>query len=382
MKSRARLGAAKATLKTKKVKASKIAQYLADAKHMGDEPDFRGKTVEGLELVAAYNWYNYMCSKSDARQYLEEYLKSSGKKSELQALKRVPDVWVNLQAGWMARLMSRGAVVDQTAFKRRLQETLAKAGTKQDQESEADQPKVQPVRVSVQDRTAEKVSDTIGELEETIDRDGWTVDVYDWLTRKQVPPLYAKKAAEFFKPVAEEAEEVIRRDVAPQLAEGYKRFTKAQLKARAEFYRKLMVDCERFADVAKKQKAPRKKKTVTAEKRLKGLKYQKESKDFKVASVNPEKLLGAQELWTFNTKYKTLHCFRATDAGGLSVKGTSIADYSESSSFGYRLGRKAEDSIAVALKGGKRALSALVKGLKPCDLQHRCNENTILLRAE
>lgn len=382
MKSRARLGAAKATLKSKKVKASRVAQYLADSKHMGDEPDFNGRPVSGLELLAAYNWYNYMCSKSDARQYLEEYLKSSGMKSELQALKRVPDAWVNLQAGWMARLMVRGAVVDKHAFDRRLQETLDKEDTKAAVEQEPVQEKPDRVPVTVQDRTSERVSDAVGELEETIDRDGWTVDVYDWFTRKQLPPLYARRAADFFKPVADEASEVLKRGADPQLLEGYKRFTKAQLRTRAEFYKKLLVDCERFADVAKKQKAPRKKKPVSVEKKLKAFKYQKESKDFKVASINPEKVIGAQELWTFNTKYKTLNCFKARDAGGLTVKGTSLADYSESDSSGYRLGRKAEDSIAVALKGGKRALSALVKGLTACDLQHRCNENTVLLRAE
>ena len=382
MARRSMLTAAK-SLKTKKIKASKVAQQLADMKHMGDEPDYNGKAIDsGVQFAKILNWYNYMCTRSDAREYIETYLKSVGRNADLKELKKVPDAWVNLQAGWTARLLSRGAKgVVKDVFETRLKETLARAGSKVEEITEETIKEEKP-KVNVRERVADRASDTIGELDELIDNDGYTIDVYDWLTKKQIPPATAKKIRDFFKPIADEAEELISRGADKQLVEGYNHMTKAEQKQRCAFYTKLISDCERFADVTKKQKAPRKKKPVPVEKKLKDLKFQSESKEYKVASIKPEKIVTASELWTFNTKYKTLNVFRARDAGGLDVKGTTIINYDEKTSKGYRIGRKTEESLAVALSGGKRAVNDLIKKLTECTLQHRSNENTILLRVE
>jgi len=368
-------------IKTKKVRPSKAAQYLADAKHMGDEPDVRGRSLDGMELLAALNWYNYMCSRTDAREYVETYLKANGRTAELRELRRVPDAWINLQAGWYSRMITRGGLVSREVLERRIQEMLSRSGSRVEDEEEP-AVKVVEVKPSVRERVIDKASDVIGELEEVIDQQGYAVDVYDFLTKRQVAPMLARRVREFFKPVCEEAQELIGRDPDPQLVEGYRRFSKAQLRQRAAFYQKLLDDCDRFSDVAKKQKAPRKKKPVSVEKVLKGLKFQRESKEYKVVSISPEKVVGAGELWTFNTKYRTLSFFQAQDRGGLSVKGTTLVGYDESLSKGYRIGRKTEEAVGIILKGGKRAVSKLLEGLKECTLQHRCNENTILLKVE
>jgi hypothetical protein len=200
------------------------------------------------------------------------------------------------------------------------------------------------------------------------------------MQRKQLPSSLANKVAEFYKPIAEEAGELIKKDCDPGLREGYTNYTMAQLKQRAAFYESILADCARHASNAKKQKAVRKKKVVTADKKLKNLKYQKESKEFKVVSINPEKMLGAGELVTFNTKYKLLTVFNALDRSGLGIKGTTVTNYDEEKSKSYRIGRKTEENVEVALRGGKRAMSKMLESLKTCPLQLRINENTILLR--
>ena len=373
-------------LKTKKVKASKVAQQLADMKHMGDEPEVAGKGRRQLDMLLVLSWYNYMCSRHDARNYMETYLKSQGRTADLRTLKRVPDVWINLQAGWFARILTRGGVGFEESFELRLRETLAKAGARSDDDVEKPVVEKPKFASTIQDRVADKASDAIGELDELIDEKGWAIDVYEWLTKKQVTPVTARKIRDFFKPIAEEAMElnsaraVGGRNVDKQLLEGYAYLTKAQVKERAVFYMKLINDCERFADVAKKQKAPRKKKPVPVEKKLKGLKFQLESKDYKLASIKPEKIIGAEELWTFNTKYRTLTAFYALDRGGLDVKGTAITNYDPERSKTYRVGRKTEQHVATALKGAKRAINKMLEELKTVGLQHRVNENTILLR--
>jgi hypothetical protein len=57
------------------------------------------------------------------------------------------------------------------------------------------------------------------------------------------------------------------------------------------YRQKMYADMLQFADNKKKQRAPRKKKEVTTDKKLKSFNYQKDSKDFRVVSLNPEKIL-------------------------------------------------------------------------------------------
>ena len=391
MARRTMLTAAKG-LKNKKVRTGKVAQQLADMKHMGDEPEVNGKSRSELDLLKLLNWYNYMCSRSDARQYIETYLKSKGRHNELKALRNVSDTWINLQAGWYARIITRGGIGWEESFELRLRETLDKAGTNTEEniedKNQPEKPALKIKPVNIQDRIADKASDIIGELDELIDKNGWSVDVYDWLTKKQATPVIARKIAEFFKPIADEASElnyartISAKNVDKQLLEGYSRLTKVQARDRAVFYMKLISDCNRFADVAKKQKAPRRKKAVPVEKKLKNFKYQLESKEYKLVSVKPEKIIGAGELWTFNTKYRTLTVFYAADAHGLEVKGTSIESFDVDKSKTYRVGRKTEQHVATALKGAKRACSKMLEELKTVNLQQRINDNTILLRIE
>lgn len=386
MARRTMLTAAKG-LKTKKVRTGKVAQQLADMKHMGDEPDVKGKSKSNVDTLKLLNWYNYMCSRSDARQYIETYLKAKGRTSELRALKNVSDTWINLQAGWAARIMSRGGLGWESMFELRLRETLDKAGSSEEEVLEVKKPVEKP-KANIQTRLADKASDAIGELDELIDQKGWTINVYDWLTKKQLTPDTARRIRDFFKPIADEATElnharaVTSKHVDKQLIEGYSHLTKVQVRDRAVFYMKLITDCERFADVAKKQKAPRRKKAVPVEKKLKNLKFQPESKEYKLVSIKPEKIIGASELWIFNTKYRTLTVFYAVHMDGLDVKGTTIENYDVSKSKTYRIGRKTEQHVATALKGAKRIVSKMLEELKTVGLQHRINENTILLRAE
>ena len=376
MASRQKLAAVK-TLKSKKVKASKVAQYLADTKHVGEEPTIlHDRRLEGLELLRFLNWYNYMCTKSDARDYIETYLKNTGRNKELKLHKTVPDTWVSLQAGWLARIMTRGGVVNIDKFNKFLKESLEHVGNSDTKEVK---PKPQIKEII---KTEDKGSILIGELDENIDKVGFNFDVYEWLTKKGATASSAKKVKEFFKPIADEAVEVTKRGADPQLIEGYKTYTKTQLKARAEFYTKLIQDCDRFADTTTKRRIVKTKKvkTVSIDKKLKGFKIQTESKEYKLVSVDPTKIVGASELWTFNTKYKTLTVFKTTDSKTLDIKGASIIGYDEVTSSTYRLGRNTESQLQAVLNSTRKSITKILTKLKTANMQHRSGENTILLK--
>ena len=209
---------------------------------------------------------------------------------------------------------------------------------------------------------------------------GEEFSLYEWLKAKEIPASYCTAIIAQYAPWLDELIEASEgKD--EQLKEAYSYLSKKQIKERILFFNKLIEDAERYGSVTKKTRAPRKPRAVSVEKVLKNLKYQKEDNTFKIASINPEKILGAQELWTFNTKNKVLTVFRALDRGGLQVKGTSIINYDENNSCSKKTGRKPEEYVKKVLDGGKIVLKKLMSEIKTDSaLAYRINENTILLK--
>jgi hypothetical protein len=237
--------------------------------------------------------------------------------------------------------------------------------------------------VSIQDRMREKTHDILGEIEGLIDdyiHKNEEFSLYTWMQSNNIPAAYATSIIAKLAPVLDELIEAYDGQD-PQLKEGYRSYKKSEIKRLIDFYNSMCEDAAKYANVTKKTRAPRKPRVQSVEKKLKSFKYQKEDNTFKIASVNPEKIIGAQELWTFSTKYKTISVFRALDRGGLDVKGTSIVKFDEASSFTLRTGRKPEEVVKKVLDGGKILLRKLDQELKHnATLQSRISESTILLR--
>jgi len=368
--------------KPKAIRKTKTEQYLVNFKYLGDEPAFIGE-VSQSQYGKALTWYNYMCTSSDAREYLETYLKNQARTQELKTLKRVKDTWIPTTAAWIARLISRGYALPEDArpfLEKSLKEALSKA---QDEVEETTEEKKETP--NIQQKIKDKASDLIGEIEGIVDEHifkggDMKFSLYDWLKANEVPAMYAPKIAEFYRPwLIELCEAHEGKD--PDLKEGYKHLNKKQLEARIKFFNTMIEDCERYGDVVKKTRAPRKKKTVSVEKKLKNFKFQKESPEYKIASLPPERIVGANELWTFNTKYKTLTVFRAQGPAGLNINRSSIIGYDEQTSVTKRTGRKPEYFVDKVLNGGKIVLRKLMDEAKSeAPLAFRINENTIILK--
>lgn len=234
--------------------------------------------------------------------------------------------------------------------------------------------------LNVQDYIREKTSNMIAELEGMID-DGiitpsWSI--YNWLQANDVSSMIAKKIGEHFEPIANELKAVIDKKLP---LEGYEKYSKKKLNEIYAIYSILTIDALKYATVAKKIKIPRKKKPMKIEKILKTFQFLSASDEYKIASVDPAKIIGSQELWTFNVKNKMLTVYRARDRGGLSVKGTSIIQWDEKTSVAKLIGRKTEEKVKTILEGGKVVLrkfmdELLMEKSEPT----RINKHTILLR--
>lgn len=364
--------------KSKTIRTTKSEQYLVNKKYLGDEPVFT-KPLTQVEYSLALSWYNYMCDVNDAREYLTTYLKNKGRVEDAKRIRSIPDIWIPTTCAWIVRLISRGCQlpIETSGYvDQKIRDALTKTTVTNEDD---DIPKV-----SIQDRMREKAHDILGEVEGLIDdnlESNSYFSFYDWLTQNNIPAAYINRIIEKLQPVMAELICAGLNKDDEQLKQGYSHLNKKQLKNIVLFYKNMIDDAKKYSSNTKKTRAPRKPRTISVDKKLKTFKYQKEDNTFKIASVSPEKIIGAQELWTFNTKYKTLTVFRALDRGGLDVKGTSIIKYSEETSVTMRTGRNPEGAIKKVTEGGKILLRKIDQELKNhATLQTRSNENTILLR--
>jgi len=352
--------------------------YLVNRKYLGDEPLFDGPVLR-TELARALTWYNYMCDYDEAREYIIDYLKSVKKDQLIKKIKRVPNNRLPTTAAWVFRLSMRGAKLEGDSVEQAM--TLLQNSFKYMEEEKKEEETIVIEKPTIQDRIADKMSEYIGDIENIIDNPPADFSMYKHLVSTEFPAKLTTKVAEYYKPmVVELAEAVLGKD--EQVREGYKSFTKAQLKERLALYTMIVDDCERYSGNIKKSRAPRKSKPITAEKKLKHFKYLKEDNALKLKSVNPETILGAQELWTYNNKYKTLTVFRARGPAGLDVNRMSIIGFDVESSTSKRIGRKTEDVLNRVLTGGKIVLRKIFDEItsEAAEVNERLNNNVILLK--
>jgi hypothetical protein len=109
-----------------------------------------------------------------------------------------------------------------------------------------------------------------------------------------------------------------------------------------------------------------------------------------LASINPTEIVGANELWVFNTKTRKLGKYVAQNidpsgmaraGSGLSVKGATIIGFNEELSVQKTL-RKPELQLKEFKNSGKVALRKFLENINTTDtkLNGRINADTVLLK--
>lgn len=179
-------------------------------------------------------------------------------------------------------------------------------------------------------------------------------------------------------------------DMWEQLKEGYAHIKKADIKKLRVAIEELMSALDFVIDSAKATRKPRKAKPKSATKLVEKLKYLKTDEKFKLASVSPDQIIGASELWVFNVKTRKLGRYVAANidptgtgraGSGLQVKGTSIIGFNEAESIQKTL-RKPEEQLKEFKDAGKVKLRKFLDEIKTTDtkLNGRCNPDTVLLK--
>jgi len=185
--------------------------------------------------------------------------------------------------------------------------------------------------------------------------------------------FYARDLAELNELASGEGDE--------QLKEGYKHRSRKQIKNFISFLQEIESACNMLMQEAKVNKKPRKTKAVSKDKLIAKLKYKKTDEPLKLVSVNPADIIGAQELWVFNSKTRKLGKYVAEEFKELGVKGTTITGFSEMKSVQKTL-RKPVEQLAAFKAAGKVVLRKFLEDINAVDtkMNGRLNEETLLLK--
>ena len=300
----------------------------------------------------------------------------------------MPDVNEKEVAHWDALEGTMGPLKPVTAFlKEKIEEAKAYGATVKEEVKVEEVKSIVPVP-SIQDRLRETAGKMTEPIEEAFDRFVVDVDGFDMKSFKVINLLkaqetkgaHARVIASFYQRNFDEIVEAMGgKD--EQLNEGYSHYTKKQLKKIHDFYKEILDACEMLQQEGKVNRKPRAKKSVPKDKLVAKMKYLKTNEQLKLVSINPTDIIGAKELWVFNIKTRKIGKYVSTAYTELSIKGTSIINFSENESVQKTL-RKPEDQLKEFKAAGKVALRKFMEDIKAVDikLNGRINEDTILLK--
>jgi hypothetical protein len=361
-----------------------------DAKYLGEEPtwdgqEFLSEDELSSKIAAAYNWYNYFLDAKFAREYLMVYMIESGmSKAAMNMVGKNVDWKLNLTMCKTARMLSMG--LEHEKLRASLNDHLVKLVESGMVIAEEEKKAAAAAKPKLEKNPADSI---IADIEEMIDHnpdEEWSSNFYSWLKdTKQVKPAQAKAIADYYQPWVDELHLALLgkgRNGDLQLREAYEHMTKKQIQQRIAMFEGMINDCKSIITNKRKSvvRKPRKTKPKSAEKVVSKIKYQKEDTNLKIASIDPAKIIGASELWTFSTKYNVLTHYVAGE-GGLSLKGTTLQNFTESSK--QKKLRKPADVFPSITGSTSKAAERAFENLKTKDSNPngRINEFTIILRA-
>ena len=265
---------------------------------------------------------------------------------------------------------------------------------------------------TIQERIRDQAFDMVEDIDEWLE--GWITDPstfdpkgFDFkkhFGKLQPSQAHARKMKSFYEGVLADYDDLermptagqlkkmddLQADLWAQLKEGYAHLKKADIKKFRTAIEELMSALDFIIDQAKATRKPRKAKPKSADKLVEKLKFAKTDEKYKLASVNPVDIVGANELWVFNVKTRKLGKYVAANpdptgsrraGSGLQVKGTTIIGYDENASIQKTL-RKPEEQLKDFKSAGKVKLRKFLDEINTTDtkLNGRCNPDTILLK--
>ena len=379
--------------------------------HRTKAPKDYSPTWDGVEAMdanqflrhwhGAMSYYRLEFSGKDLKPAVLKWMASVGcTKEDIAAYKKTKDNRTNVTMGAIASCLLRGMPAVRADFndgrdtsawlRNEIVKVIAEGKNDTDEEAvvEVKSTVVQP---SIQERVKEAAYRMTEEIEDAIE--GFQTDpenfdpkafkMLNLLKGKEVKAAHARIIKGFYSKDLAELELLASGKGDEQLREGYSHRTKKQIKNLIAFYQEIMMACDMLAQEAKVNRAPRKTKAVPKEKLIAKLKFMKTNEPLKLVSINPVDIIGAGELWIFNTKTRKLGRYVASEFNTLNVKGTTIVNFDEFKSI-QKTVRKPEEKLKEFKAAGKVQLRKFLDDINATDtkMNGRINEDTILLKVQ
>jgi hypothetical protein len=197
-------------------------------------------------------------------------------------------------------------------------------------------------------------------------------DMYKYLVREL---QYSSRVVKYMQDSQQsQIDELKNEEDCPQLKEAYAFLTLKQRKSYIKFLERIESDIVKYCN---NYKPVRKKKNYTAQELTKKLSYLKEWDELQLVSIDPQEIIRARQLWTYNPTSNKLCVYRAA---GLSVKGSTL--WHVESSEEKKLGSKTKTILQRLINGGKIVCDRLMEEInaKSFEPSPRLNRNTLLIK--
>jgi hypothetical protein len=382
-----------AGIKIKNKAPRQVRIAFADEKYTGPEPEWTADAADwdnerfDNRLRKSFYYYNYYYSQKDCKKYVIEWLQKNSKLSieEVKAFNRAGDRLLPMTVCSLIMAHRKGM-----PFRGRHIEFII--DSVMDVISKAEPEEVQVVataeqvynRPTIQDRLAERTSEIIGELEGIFDDIATGVKnptrLYDFLVANNVVQSQLGKYEDLYRTRRAELE-LAQSKTDAQVTEGYRHLKAADFKRITGWIDDLLAAVEQYRGVKKATKKARVKKAPSKEKVISKLKYCKTDAVLKLVSINPADIVGASELWVYNTKSRKLGKYVAAAYQTLTVKGTSLVNFDTDKSVCKTL-RKPEEKLKEFAKAGKIQLRKFLDDVKATEskMNGRMNADIVLLK--
>ncbi len=399
---------AKAATKTRVTKKQVIAHRTRAVKDTS--PNWEGcESWSGDEFHKYFrNAMDYYRLESEIKTYkpiVVKWMESQGcTKADIAALKKVKDNRISTTMGAIAHSLLRGMTPQRADFNqgRDTSEWLRKAIVEaisagkddidpEELAAEKEATKKDVYTPSIQERVREAALNMTEEIEDALESFHADMDAFNPKEFKIISVLRGKgaKAAHariikgFYERNLAELEELASGKADEQLKEGYSHMARKYVKKLIDFYHEINSACDMLAQEAKVNKKPRAKKPTDKAKVVAKLKYKKQDEALKLVSINPIDVIGAKELWVYNTKSRKIGKYVASEYMELGVKGTTITGFNESQSV-MKTVRKPEEKLKEFKAAGKVQLRKFLDEINATEarMNGRINEEIILLKVQ
>jgi hypothetical protein len=352
------------------------------------------------QFRASMDHYRMEGTVKDLKVKVIEWMHNQGfDKDDIKAIRKIKDKYYNGTMVGVAACLVKGMPEVHEGFNggkdtglwlRSEIEKVMKAGLGDVEEEEvAAEVKATAPVITIQDRIRESSLGMTTEIEDAIE--AWSTDadsfdpkafkILNLLKGKEAKAAHARVIRDFYGRWLAELNELASGSADAQLREGYSHRSRKHIKKMIDFLTEIESACNMLMQEAKVNRKPRKVKAVSKDKIVAKMKYKKTDEPLKLVSINPADIIGAKELWIYNTKTRKLGKYVAEDYKDLGVKGTTITGFSESQSICKTL-RKPDEKLKEFKSAGKVALRKFLDDINATDtkMNGRINEEIVLLK--